>query len=77
MTSQKVDCGIRGDPGQPVSRFVQISDLLLALQCFDKRFLSQILRVIDVVDDAEDLQENAPEIFLNEFRLKLASFVLR
>ncbi|MEJ7608440.1 MAG: hypothetical protein WKF37_19760 [Bryobacteraceae bacterium] len=44
----------------------QILYLILALQSLDKRFLRQILRIVDVPDNSVNLKKNAAEILLNE-----------
>ena len=55
----------------PVRGFVQILQLILALQSFDEGFLRKILRVGHIAHDAIDQQENPAHVVGDKARLRL------
>ena len=57
---EEIDGRIGSDSGEPVGRFFLVLELFLVLESLDEGFLSQILSVGDVADDAIDLQEDTP-----------------
>ena len=54
MPPQEVDGGITGNSREPVRRFPQVLELLVALERLDEGFLGEVLRVGDVSDDPVD-----------------------
>ena len=68
--AQEIDGGVAGDARQPVRGFIQILELILALQRFDEGFLGQVLRVGNIAHDAVDQQEHAAHVVGHEAALR-------
>ena len=60
QTAQEVDGCVRRDPGEPVGGLLQVVELVLSLEGFDKGFLGEVLGVVDVANDPVNEQEDAP-----------------
>ena len=55
VAAQKIDGGVRGDPGKPVGGFLLVLQLILPLERLDKGLLGQILGIGDVPNDPVNL----------------------
>src|SRR3954469_23315209 len=75
MPAEKIDCGIRRNPGQPVGRFVEVLDLFAPLKRLNKCFLRKVLSVVYVGNYAVDLQKNPAQVVVNKARLKFPRFL--
>ena len=66
MPAQEIKRRVGGNAGKPMRGFLLILQLLLPLQGFDERFLSQILRIGHVANHPINLQENAAKIVFDK-----------
>jgi hypothetical protein len=74
VPAQEVQRRIRGNPRQPVRRFLLVLELLLPLQSFDERLLCQILRIGHIPHNAVDLDKNPAEMIGDKPILPLGFF---
>lgn len=68
-SAQEVDGCIGRDSGEPVGGLVKVLKLGLPLEGLDEGFLSQVLGIVHVADDAIDEEEDPAEVLLEKLGL--------
>src|SRR5581483_10399444 len=66
VAAEEIESGIGSDAGKPVCGFLLVLQLILTLESFDESFLRKVLGVMDVANDAINLEENTTEMLGNE-----------